>query len=88
MVHAAVPDMSCSYDVVDFDDSKKDCTDGQTQDKSDLKKCHDCCFHCHVFLGGLTDNLIEIIIKNEVALTLHASLRSNDHSPLYRPPIV
>ncbi len=56
--------------------------------ETDLEQCQDCCcIHAHVLAGILPDASATDFSKERMVLDPHSSLRSNDHSPLYRPPI-
>ena len=72
----------------DTGNANQDCASDQTPDQTDLEKCQDCCcLHVHVLVGVLTDTSLMNLSKERLAVPLHSSLRSNDRSPLYRPPI-
>ena len=89
VAHADMPNMECSHHVADTANLDQDCADDQTQDQADLGECQDCCcIHSHVFAGTLTGTSTNPALKSRMAFELHTSLRSNDQSPLYRPPIV
>lgn len=82
--HAVTPNVACSHQVADVDNAGQDHAHDQTQDQTDLEQCQDCCCtHAHV----LTDTSVTDFFKERMALSPHSSLRPNDHSPLYRPPI-
>jgi hypothetical protein len=87
--HAAMPNVACSHQAADVDNADQDCVSDQTQDQTDLEQCQDCCcIHAHVLAGVLPDTSATGFFKERLALRPHSSLRSRDHSPLYRPPIV
>ena len=89
VAHADMPNMECSHHVADTASLDQDCADDQTQDQADLGDCQDCCcIHSHVFAGTLMGVSGKPAPKDRMGFALHTSLRSNDHSPLHRPPIV
>ncbi len=86
--HAAMPNVACTHQAADVDNAGQDCVNDQTQDQADLEQCQDCCcIHAHVLAAAFPDTSITDLLKKRMALMPHGSLRSNDHSPLYRPPI-
>lgn len=86
--HADMPNVACSHQAADTGNVDKDCVSDQTQDQTDLEQCQDCCcIHAHVLAGMLPDTSATAFLKERMFLAPRSSLRSNDHSPLYRPPI-
>lgn len=89
VTHADMPNMNCTHHVSDTADFEPDCLDNQTKDQTDLEKCQDCCcIHSHVFAGTYTGVSTNLGLKSRMVFEPHNSLRSNDSSSLYRPPIV
>lgn len=85
--HAALPSVVCSHQATDAGNSDLDCSSDQTQDQTDLEQCQDCCcIHAHVLAAMLPETATEDLSKERMILMPHGSLRSNDHSPLRRPP--
>ena len=85
--HAAMPNVACSHQAADTGNADKDCAGDQTQDQADLEQCQDCCcIHAHALAGMLADTSVTNFTKDRMTLMPHESLRSNDHSPLRRPP--
>ena len=86
VVHADVPNMACSHHASDVD---RDCASDKMQDHDETEQCQDCCcIHSHVFTGTVTDVSANNTFKDSIDLSPNSPLQSNDHSPLYRPPIV
>jgi hypothetical protein len=89
VTHADMPNMECSHHAFETASSDQDCADDQTKDQSDLGECQDCCcIHSHVFAGTYSSTSTNFALKSRMVFEPHASLRSNDSSSLYRPPIV
>ena len=87
--HATIIDITCSHQKADADILNQDCVSDQTQDQTDLEQCQDCCcIHAHILAGMLADTSVTNFPKERMALPPHIFVRSNDLSPLYRPPIV
>ncbi len=87
VAHAAMPDVACSHQATDVGGADQDCANDQTQDQADLEQCQDCCcIHAHVLAGMLPDTSVTDFSKERMAIMPNNSLRSNDYSPLHRPP--
>lgn len=100
---AGVPDVDCSHHTngaIVADDQASldkgadlenpDCTVQKTQEQAHQDECQDCCcVHSHSFASVqaiISENPAQI--AEQRSFELHVSLRSNDASPLYRPPII